>query len=99
MLSNATWSKVPLLLRKGMYAYDYMDNMSKFQERQLPPTPFFSLLPEDHIGDGDYQQAQTVFAMLQLQTLAEYRNLYLLSDILLLADVLENFRSICLNYY
>ena len=30
-------SKVPLQLRKGVYPYDYMAHMSKFQERQLPP--------------------------------------------------------------
>ena len=92
-------SKVPLLLRKGAYPYDYMDNMNKFQERQLPPKEaFFSQLTEEHISDKDYQHAQTVFTTFQLQTLGEYHDLYLLSDVLLLADVFENFRSICLNY-
>ena len=75
-------SKVPLLLRKGVYSYDYMDNMNKFQERQLPPKEaFFSRLIEEHISDKDHpQHAQTVFTTFQLQTLGEYHDLYLLSE-------------------
>ena len=93
-------SKVPLLLRKGVYPCDYMDDMSKFQERQLPSKEaFFSQLTEEHISDEDYQHAQIVFTSCQLQTLGEYHDLYLLSDVLLLADVFENFRRVCLNYY
>ena len=85
-------SKVSLLLRKGVYPYDYMDNISKFQERLVPPKEaFFSQLTEEHISDDDYQHAQTVFTSFQLQTLGEYHDFYLLSDVLLLADVFENF--------
>ena len=93
-------SKVPLLLRKGVYPYDYMDDMHKFQERQLPPKEaFFSRLTEEHISDEDYQHAQNVFTTFQVQNLGDYHDLHLLSDVLLLADVFGNFRSICLNYY
>ncbi|XP_068714197.1 uncharacterized protein [Montipora foliosa] len=93
-------SKVPLLLRKGVYPYHYMDDMIKFQERQLPSKEAsFSQLTEEHISDEDYQHAQIVFASFQLQTLGEYHDLCFLSDVLLLADVFENFRSVCLNYY
>ncbi|KAK3740309.1 hypothetical protein QZH41_010880 [Actinostola sp. cb2023] len=93
-------SKVPLLLRKGVYPYDYMDNIEKFKEPQLPPKEaFYSKLIEEHISDDDYHHAQTVFTTFQLQNLGEYHDLYLLSDVLLLADVFENFRNICLNYY
>ncbi|XP_068742088.1 uncharacterized protein [Montipora capricornis] len=93
-------SKVPLLLRKGVYPYDYMDDMSKFHKRQLPSKEaFLSQLTEEHISDEDYQHAQIVFTSFQLQTLGKYHDLYLLSDVLLLADVFENFRSVCMNYY
>ena len=75
-------SKVPLLLRKGVYPYDYMDDMSKFQERQLPPKEaFFSQVTEEHISDEDYKHAQTVFIRFHLKTLGEYHDLYLLSDV------------------
>ncbi|KAK3730598.1 hypothetical protein QZH41_006676 [Actinostola sp. cb2023] len=77
-----------------------MDNIEKFKEPQLPPKEaFYSKLIEEHISDDDYHHAQTVFTTFQLQNLGEYHDLYLLSDVLLLADVFENFRSICLNYY
>ncbi|KAK3731608.1 hypothetical protein QZH41_004848 [Actinostola sp. cb2023] len=91
-------SKVPLLLRKGVYPYDYMDNIEKFKEPQLPPKEaFYSKLTEEHISDDDYQHAQNMYTTFHLQNLGEYHDLYLLSDVLLLADVFENFCSICLN--
>ena len=52
-------SKVPLLLRKGVYPYDYMDDMSKFQDRRLPPKEaFVSHLTEEHIRDEGYKHKQ-----------------------------------------
>ncbi|XP_032231638.1 uncharacterized protein LOC116614590 [Nematostella vectensis] len=92
--------KVPLLLRKGVYPYDYMDSTDKFQELQLPPKEtFYSKLKEEPISDEDYEHAQIVFAAFQHQNLGDFHDLYLLSDVLLLADVFENFRSFCLSYY
>lgn len=60
---------------------------------------FYSPLTEEHISDKDYQHAQTVFTSFRLQNLGQYHDLCLLSDVLLLANVFKNFRSICLNYY
>ena len=82
-------------LRKGVYPYDYADDMSKFQESQLPPKEGFFRKA--------YQRwrlsARTVFTTFKLQTLGEYHGLFLLSEVFLLVDVFENFRSICLDYY
>jgi len=92
--------KVPLLLRKGVYPYDYMDDIAKFAERQLPPkAAFYSQLTEEHISDEDYQHALNVFSSFDMENLGDYHDLYLASDVLLLADVFENFRSICMTYY
>lgn len=87
------------LLRKGVYPYGYMDSEDKFQETSLQTKEeFYSQLRDEQIGDDDYAHAQRVYSTFQLQNLGEYHDLYLKSDVLLLADVFENFRSICLNW-
>ncbi|KAL9951227.1 hypothetical protein ACROYT_G043851 [Oculina patagonica] len=92
--------KVPLLLRKGVYPYEYVDSFQKFQETKLPPMEaFFSSLKNEEISEEDYAHAQTVFAEFQCRSLGDYHDLYLKSDDLLLSDIFQNFRDICLNYY
>ena len=92
--------KFELMTRKGVYPYDYMDSFEKFNKTELPTKEeFYSILNNDHITDEDYSHAQKVWNTFKLQTMGEYHNLYLKSDILLLADVFENFRKTCLQYY
>ena len=89
-----------LLLRKGVYPYDYVDTPAKLQEQQLPrQEDFYSLLTEQHISDEDYTHAQKVWETFNCQTLGDYHDLYLKSDVLLLADVFENFRDVCMDNY
>ena len=54
---------------------------------------------ETHISDEDYDHALNVWRQFNLKDMGEYHDLYLKSDVLLLADVLEEFRSICLENY
>ena len=92
--------KFNLMTRKGIYPYDFMDSFEKFNKTELPTKEeFYSILNNEHITDEDYSHAQKVWNTFQLQTMGEYHNLYLKSDILLLADVFENFRKTCLQYY
>ena len=92
--------KFNLMTRKGIYPYDFMDSFEKFNKTELPTKEeFYSILNNEHITDEDYSHAQNVWTTFQLQTMGEYHNLYLKSDILLLADVFENFRKTCLQYY
>ena len=92
--------KLNVMTRKGIYPYDYMDSFEKFNKTELPTKEeFYSILNNEHISDEDYSHAQNVWNTFQLQTMGEYHNLYLKSDILLLADVFENFRKTCLQYY
>ena len=89
-----------LMKQKGVYPYDYMDSFKKFDKTELPTKEeFFSILSNEHITDGDYQHAQNVWKTFKLKNMGEYHDLYLKSDILLLADVFENFRKTCLKYY
>ena len=92
--------KFNLMTRKAIYPYDFMDSFEKFDKTELPTKEeFYSILNNEHITDEDYCHAQKVWNTFQLQTMGEYHNLYLKSDILLLADVFENFRKTCLQYY
>ena len=92
--------KFKLMTRKGIYPYDYMDSFEKFNKTELlTKEEFYSILNNEHITDEDYSHAQKVWNTFKLQTMGEYHNLYLKSDILLLADVFENFRKTCLQYY
>ena len=88
-----------LMVRKGVYPYDYMDSFDKFNEKLPTKEDFFSIMNNEHISNKDYQHAKTVWETFMLKTMGEYHDLYLKSDILLLADVFENFRKTCLQYY
>ena len=92
--------KFELMTQKGIYPYDFMDSFEKFDKTELPTKEeFYSILNNEHIKEKDYSHTQNVWNTFQLQTMGEYHNLYLKSDILLLADVFENFRKACLQYY
>ena len=92
--------KFKLMKQKGVYPYDYMNSFEKFNETKLPSqNDFFSQMNNQHITDEEYNHAQTVWDTFELKTMGEYHDLYLQSDVLLLADVFENFRKTCLEYY
>ena len=89
-----------LLTRKGVYPYDYVTSIKQLKETKLPPKEaFYSKLLDEEISDEDYLHAHNVWNTFNCQTLQDYHDLYLKSDVLLLADVFENFRKTCLNYY
>ena len=91
---------VDLLTRKGVYPYDYVSSLDKLSETQLPPKKeFYSQLYDEDISDDDYQHAMNVWNTFNCKTIRDYHNLYLKSDVLLLADVFENFRKTCLKHY
>ena len=91
--------KLDLMAQKGVYPYDYMDSIDKFSEKLPPKEEFYSILNDEHISDKDYKHAQNVWNTFSLKNMGEYHDLYLKSDILLLADVFQNFRKTCLEYY
>ena len=93
-------NKFMILLRKGVYPYEYMDEWNKFDEKELPSKgSFYSSLTMEDISDTDYKHANNVFKKFNLNNLGEYHDLYVRSDTLLLADVFENFRNACMKNY
>ena len=97
---NGEIDKFMLLLRKGVYPYEYMDNWSRFDEEKLPDkSNFYNNLNMEEISEIDYRHAEKVFNKSNIKNLGEYHDLYVQSDTLLLADVFENFRDICMNVY
>ena len=95
---NGDLNKFVLLLRKGVYPYEYMDSWERFNETSLPPKKdFYSELTLEDISDKDYEHAQKVFEE-YCRDMSDYHDLYVQTDTLLLADVFENLEKIALKY-
>ena len=77
-----------------------MDNWERFNETSLPSKEsFYSNLNMEDIDDIDYRHGTNVFNKFKLNNLGDYHDLYVQRDTLLLADVFENFRDMCLKEY
>ena len=97
---NGDLNKFISLLRKGVYPYEYMNNWERFDETSLPDKElFYSSLNMENIDDIDYRNGNNAFKKFKLKNLGEYHDLYVQGNTLLLADVFENFRSLCLKVY
>ena len=93
-------NKFLILLRKGVYPYEYMDGWNKFNEELIPSKElFYSNLTLENISEVDYMHANNVFKTFELNNLGDYHDLYVRCDTLLLADVFEYFRNACLSNY
>ena len=99
-LCNNDLNKFVMLLRKGVYSYEYMDGWDKFYETSIPnKESFYSNLTMENITETDYIHANNIFKTYKLNNLGDYRDLYVQSDTLLPADVFENFRKACIKTY
>ena len=97
---NLTDDKMKLIITKGVYPYEYMDDFNKFNETTLPSINFFySSLNNASISKEDYEHAIKVWNTFNIKNIGEYHDFYLRTDVLLLADVFENFREVDLQTY
>ena len=88
------------MLRKGVCPYEYMDSWEKFSKISLPSKEdFYSYLNMENISDIDYRHGNNVFKGFKLENLGDCHDLYVPSDTLLLADVFNNFRDMCIKEY
>ncbi|RLU18088.1 hypothetical protein DMN91_010331 [Ooceraea biroi] len=89
-----------LLTWKGVFPYEYVDSVKRLHETRLPPREsFHSLLTGDTVSGDNYAHATTVWNRFAIENLGQYSDMYLKTDVLLLADVFENFRDTCIRSY
>ena len=91
--------KAELVKSKGVYPYDYVTSIETFSETSLPKSEFYSKLNDEDVTDDEYKHAINVWNTFKCKTIRDYHDVYLKSDVLLLADVFENFRAMCLRHY
>ncbi|KYN13278.1 hypothetical protein ALC57_14541, partial [Trachymyrmex cornetzi] len=98
--SNLDAEDFDLLTRKGVFPYEFIDSVDKLNETSLPPRELFnSSLTDETASDDNYQHATNVWRRFCIETLGDYSDLYLKTDVLLLADIFENFRDTCIESY
>ena len=89
-----------MLLRKGIYPYEYIGSWKRFDETSLPvKEAFYSSLNMEGITGVDYRHAKGVYKEFKLKNQCDYHEFYVKRDALLLADVFENFRNNCIEIY
>ena len=92
--------KLSLVKQKGFYPYEYMNSLERFKEDKIPSKEaFYSRLNEEGIIDEDYERVKKIWNVFGMKTLQDYHDLYNVTDVLLLADVFENFRNVCMENY
>ena len=98
---TSKFSPAPHLAKqKSAYQYEFMTDPSKFDEPHLPPKDkFYSTLQERDITDEDYDRACDVWTAYKCKSMKDFHDAYFTTDVLMLADVFENFRSICMKNY
>ena len=95
-----TPEQVELIKQKGFYPYEYMDVIEKFNDTKPPPREvFYSKLSGKGITEKNYKHVWNVWNTFKMKTFKDYHELYNETDVLLLADVFENFRNLCLKIY
>ena len=89
-----------MVQKKGIFPYEYINSEEILSEPNLPSRDqFHSSLKQSEVTEEDYELALDVFKEGKCKTIKDYLELYLKSDVYLLAEIFENFRkTIFLNY-
>ena len=95
-----TPEEVELIKQKEFYPYEHMDSIEKINDTKPPPRKvFYSKLSGRGISEKNYKHVLNVWNTFKMKTFKDYHELYNETDVLLLADVFENFRDLCLKIY
>ena len=90
---------ISVLLRKGVYPCEYMDDWEKFNETSLSEKHFYSHLNIEDITNANYAHGKRICKDFEIKNLGEYYDLYVQSNTLFLAGFFENFRNTWLKIY
>ena len=83
--------KFDLLLRKGVFPYAYVDSFTKFSEPLPERSAFYDDLNQKKCSKKDYEHVKAIFTKFSLSNLGDLCDLYVISDVLLLADVFQQY--------
>ena len=86
-----------LLFKKGIFPYEWYDSLDKFHESELPPANVFYIELNEGVTKEEYRHAQAVWEKCHCQTFQQYHDVYMKTDVLLLADICENFRDVSMT--
>ena len=84
---------------KGFFPYDVVKNMQSLDMQKLPEYNELKKPTLGSISEEEYQRGLNVWKLFDCKTLKDYLQVYLRTDVLLLTDVFEEFRSLCLQDY
>ena len=91
---------ISLLKQKGFYPYEYIDSIEKLNENKLPSKDkWYSTLKQENITDEGLQHTHRVWKHYNCKKILDYHNLYLKTDVLILADAFEKFRKFFLKHH
>lgn len=89
-----------LMVRKGVLPYEFLDSFDRLDDNTLPPIDaFFNTLNNKKCSDEDYYHARKVWETFNCSTVKSYLEIYLKADVLILTDVFEKFRKVCMDIY
>ena len=96
---NGDQTKLDLLLRKGVYPYDHMTNVEAFSQGLPSRECFYNKLTETPCSDSDWEHVNLIWSTFNCTTLADLCEIYTISDVLLMVDVVNNYRRETMEHY
>ena len=91
--------KRELMMKKGVFPYDWFDSIEKLEMSLPHRKEFYSRLNDKNISDEEYEHAKNVWNEFEMKSMKNYHDLYMINDVLILADVFENFRNLAMKIY
>lgn len=89
-----------LVCQKGFFCYEYVDKVERLDDTVIPPQEaFHNKFNDTEMSDGDYEHVKKVWQHFLIKNLRQYMKLYMKVDVLILADIFENFRRECRRTY